>query len=204
MAEKPILFSGEMVQAILNGHKTQTRRVIPPSKTSKTAKYFDSNLGNWPIDQGTGKRIACPYGRPGDLLWVRETWQAQNMHGQWYHEVPYAERSLHFWAWTNPINPAFDAIPPQWLPSIHMPRWASRITLRVCDVRVERVQDISDTSILAEGIPQNGRMYDPSGITHSESLRNDFCNLWDSINAKRGYGWDVNPWVWVVSFEVVR
>lgn len=201
MAEKPILFSGEMVRAILNGRKTQTRRVIAslPQDIDVISRGFEPGCWFFGTSDGNGESsydargsIVCPYGRPGDLLWVRETW-ADNIRG--------CPNGLTYRA--DHLNPKGDGPAViKWKPSIFMPRWASRITLRVCDVRVERLQDISDTSILAEGVPQNGRMYDPSGITYSESLRNDFCNLWDSINAKRDYGWAVNPWVWVVEFEL--
>lgn len=178
MKEHPIIFSGPMVRAILEGRKTQTRRV---------AKYH------------TDVRY-CQYGTTGDRLWVRENWNAQNQSGQWWHEVKRDERPLHNWAWTNPVFPAYESTPPRWLPSIHMPRAASRITLEVTGVRVERVQDISEDDARAEGVAPSIVGGDMGGIEY----RAGYQSLWDSINSKRGFGWDANPWVWVVEFRRVE
>ncbi len=224
MAEKPILFSGEMVRAILDGRKTVTRRVVKPQPIIKNgwAKWGWGNVGGqkagrprrciwhvetWQREAGTAPlEDYCPYGRPGDLLWVRETWAID----QGFDSIKPSDISS-YWGGLY-YKAAGDKPVGKWRPSIFMPRWASRITLRVCDVRVERLQDINDVEVLAEGIQQNGRMYDSTGITFSEELRGDFRNLWDSINGDRvdkngdklPYAWKDNPWVWVVSFEPVR
>ena len=128
--------------------------------------------------------LKCPYGAPGDRLWVRETWDTDG-------------KTIAYRA-TTPETTT-DPEPMRWRPSIHMPRWASRLTLAVTSVRVERVQEITEADARAEGIePQRS---DYSG-EDSNSLQ--FRDLWDSINAARGYGWAVNPWVWVVEFERVQ
>lgn len=210
MAEKPILFSGEMVRAILDGRKTQTRRVIKPATTSQAAKYFDPDLAQWPIDQGTGQREQCPYGQSGDTLWVRETWAVPShlddvpprefsKWGVWFRaDGTYATLETH----GPPYGTRYpDESKGKWRPSIFMPRWASRITLEVTAVRVERVQEINDADAIAEGIIVT-ESADLTGLTTGQPTR-DFKALWDSINEKRGYGWESNPWVWVVEFAVV-
>lgn len=205
MNEKPILFSSEMVRAILQGRKTQTRRVIklrdgstpewdgydiPKGEDNKPLDYvmdFSKNYPQW-------QRLDCPYGKARDRLWVRETWQGVSMQtAKWWHETPRNERPLHNWQWTNPVVPALQSIPPKWLPSIHMPRMVSRITLEVVNVRVERLQDISVEDALAEGCPPEN---------HDEPT-SWYKSLWDSINTDRGYDFHSDPWVWVVEFKVV-
>jgi hypothetical protein len=143
----------------------------------------------------------CPY-EIGTRLWVRETWGAV-----WPDEypVPLEQCKIEYKADTNNPYPGDwpadeargndDA--PKWRASIHMPRWASRLSLEIVSVRVERVQEISFDDAIAEGV-----CADPHGV-RSESRR-WFSELWDSINAKRGYGWDVNPWVWVIEFKVIE
>lgn len=189
MADRPILFSGEMVQAILDGRKTQIRRVVTRGTVGRMMR---GNQRLWPylIDEP----VACPYGKPGDLLWVRETWQGINMNGQWWHEVPREERPLHNWSYTNPVVPAMKAIPPRWMPSIHMPKDVCRIFLEVKSVRVERLQDICIADVLKEGIKP---VHDGYGFVDDMAIFHEFELLWDSINAKRGFGWWDNPWVWV-------
>jgi hypothetical protein len=172
--ERPILFSGPMVRAILEGRKTQTRRVIKPQPEIGGA-YWRTPGGAIGRDV---KPKYCPYGRPGDLLWVRETW-AINI-GAEPGESIYAYR-------------ADRERPGDWKPSIHMPRKASRLLLRITDVRVQRVQEISDAEAIAEGcVP----VWD-AGVTP----RDAFAELWDDINAPRDHGWESNPWVWAISFE---
>jgi hypothetical protein len=199
MKERPILFSGPMVKAILEGRKTQTRRVVKGvdgcDKFLAFGIYskalFTDNILNIVSGKPHDFLVKCPYGLPGDRLWVRESWQAQTQSGAWWHEVKREDRPLLNWAWTNPVEPAYDAIPPRWLPSIHMPREASRITLEIVQVRVERVQDISLEDVIAEGGP----------FGYSGLYDEDFFTLWDSINAARGYSSHLNPWVWVIEFE---
>ena len=215
MAEHPIIFSTEMVRAILDGRKTQTRRIIKPQPEYENGyRYWwkgdwDTRGGpragvcthgtpgngeaTWPL-----KEIVehCPYGQVGDRLWVRE--------------------GLSLWPGTVAIYLADDEQMPspmnqehqEWLnnyknhtvPSIHMPHWAARIFLEVIGLRVERVQDITAADIEAEGIDIS-----IDGISTANHFRGDcwelWKKLWDSINAKRGYSWDKNPWVWCISYQ---
>jgi len=180
MVELPILFSGEMVRAILDGRKTQTRRVVklPVSEIGKMVKY----RGDWVLPCEWS-----PYGKSGDRLWVRETWW------QWGG----TEKRISYRADTLPSfapNGGFR-------PSIFMPRWASRITLEVVDVRVERLQDISEDDAKAEGVMASGG-WNADDTEYCVGYRTAFSRLWDSINAKRGYSWATNPWVWAVEFKV--
>lgn len=176
MSEKPILFSGPMFRAIIAGRKTQTRRICKDQQSTNPFKFSESIAASH-----------CPYGQPGDRLWVRETWQ---LNGNQREDVVYrATANLH------------SEIP--WKPSIFMPRWASRLTLEITRVRVERVQDISEKDAKAEGTTLNPdyvkqKLYgDQDGGWTFE-----YRKLWDSINAKRGFGWFKNPWVWVIEFTV--
>lgn len=182
MKERPIIFSGDMVRAILAGTKTQTRRVIKPQpyRVHLPAIYC-KRKGQYGLD-------ACPYGVPGDRLWVRETWRDDSYDCEWGTRMQYSYRADF---------PHGDG-GGNWRPSIHMPRHASRILLEITGVRAEHLQDITNEDCYAEGITQeqaNEQWYDGP---HPESV---FANLWDSLNAKRGYGWDVNPWVWVIEFK---
>lgn len=180
--ERPILFSGPMVRAILAGNKTQTRRVYRPAKGFPCwdgEQYPDGSGSQW-MDMGP-----CPFGAPGDLLWVRETWAAHGPMVVWRADHPTLDRPV---------------IAPRWRPSIHMPKWAARIWLRVTDVRVERVGDISDADAIAEGVgPFANSLTIDCATTRPRDV---FAALWDSLNADRGYDFfGANPWVWVVSFE---
>lgn len=223
MKERPILFSGEMVRAILEGRKTMTRRVVKPSKYFHTQCdwYMPHSGGGWwghdgphpdCIQECGGKGFYCPYGVPGDRLWVRETWNAVDCDDSGLHWNSrgvggHGERECMYW---EPIYKATCKNPSlvKWMPSIYMPRWASRITLEVKDVRVERVQDITESDAEAEGMRSLPIMIGERRTTFEKefgvTMRDSFRDLWDSINAKRGYGWDTNPWVWVVKFEVVN
>jgi hypothetical protein len=212
MAEKPIIFSTPMVQAILDGRKTQTRRVVKPQPEQGMKiigpEWFEPTVIDGHGEEEPGKPIfgiyadiddwglKAPY-QPGDILWVRETWQPLvNSDGitVGYHyftgQVVWIKEELIL----NIQEPL------KWKPSIHMPREAARIFLKVKDVRVERVQDISRWDVNAEGCPF--RCESDDGMP--EKQLKWFANLWDSLNAKRGYSWDSNPWVWVIEFERVE
>jgi hypothetical protein len=216
--ERPILFSGAMVRAILSGAKTQTRRVVglDTLAPSTTPGYGWTWRGQAPIRSIAQQRrhpggcwqdvraedllALCPYGEPGDRLWVRETWcpdpryscPPREMHP---HEVAY--RATH------------DGPPGHWTPSIHMPRWASRLTLEVVDVRVERLSAITEADALAEGCPRievrdvsPPSRYVTSALVGGLTSREVFESLWESINGARpGCAWADDPWVWVVSFR---
>jgi hypothetical protein len=204
--EHPIPFCGEMVRAILAGRKTVTRRVIRPSKHKATgvrirdgvaynlfAKKLQSEDDVWHALLRLPWPIRCPYGTAGDVLWVRETWRQDGTHigsnglpmvrhrvgGQLAGEVDAA-----WFAEKSGLLPLHD----KWRPSIHMPRWACRLRLTNEGVRPERIRDITEEEIVAEGV-QSGS-------------RKEFRELWDEINARRGFGWKVNPPVWRVAFSV--
>lgn len=201
MAERPILFSGPMVRALLAGTKTQTRRAVKPQPA-----------GEW----AAPGRTSCPYGQLGDRLWVRETWaDLTATHGQrWEKRNPVTglyERGQHpfFWYAADGDQPDLgggERNPERWRPSIHMPRHACRLVLEVTGVRVERLQAISEDDALAEGIDTEGHDYltgerwKAAGSALSPE-RYAFASLWRRINGQAS--WDANPWVWVVEFKVV-
>jgi len=189
MKERPILMNAEMVNATLDDRKTQTRRVMKPQpgyvnkRADGYAVSFNKYLMSYPE-----LLIKCPYGKIGDRLWVRENFHYEPATGAEYGEAPQPDE-IHYAA-TFPYR----GMEPKWTPSIHMPRWASRIDLEITDIRVEHIQDISDTDCFSEGI-KTRRGCDP---------RNTFEELWDSINKKRGHGWDINDWVWAISFKRIQ
>lgn len=191
--ERPILFNSAMVKAILDGRKTQTRRVIKPQPEGRNVIY-DPAIG-WRFHGGPNIEQS-PYGKPGDELWVRETWSILKVAP---HRVCFKYDPQH------PEGRSRKTLENgRWRPSIHMFRHLSRIQLRIKDVRVERVQDISERDAKAEGDknPFEGHFHkDGTPIESSACLR--FKTLWDSINAKRGYDWDANPWCWCITFEIL-
>lgn len=191
MNEYPILFDDRMVRAIIEGRKTVTRRVIMPQPKRaivRKAAFSDGSPGFIFLESLDPECLirsemrACPYGQPGDRLWVRET-----------HTIVGGKPKD-----ATVTYKADGDLADRWRPSIYMPRWASRILLEVTAIGVERVQDISEADVEREGTPN----------THPHAWmlprKNDFKELWDSINVKRGYGWGVNPWVWVVEFAVAQ
>lgn len=201
---KPILMSAPMVRALLDGRKTQTRRVMKPQPVLKTPRNFVfPNDAPKQFQDGDDIREASPYGPPGMLLWVRETWCPVNDRPEggefWvdYRATPWDDESYPA-GWHNEPD-HMEAL--RWRLSIHMPRWASRLTLEVTDVWAERVQDISPEGARAEGVEATGgevALRDQRLTVHQHA----FANTWDAINAKRGHGWDANPWVWAVAFRV--
>lgn len=213
MNEKPILFSGSMVRAILNDYKCQTRRVIKPQPPHWRWNHYswDERCINVASDDDKdGYYVICPYGKPGDRLWVRETWA----HDDVYCKDIRCGNIDHIWWKANEEQfgtaNSF-AGNARWHPSIHMPRWASRITLEIVKIRVEKLQDIAKDEnvedIFEEGLPKHAYYEfadnEPTDINVEEALE-DFQDLWNSINAQRGYGWDHNPWVWVIEFKEVE
>lgn len=197
----PILFSSPMVTAIFEGRKSQTRRLAGLETINQDPDrwaYVGIDDGYHVFDdkknKGGGTMLSCRYGEAGHMLWVRETWQAQNLGGKWWHEIKRDERMLHNWAWTNPVRPAYESIPPRWLPGIHMPEIACRLWMPVVGVRAERVQDITEEDAKAEGVLD----VCPDGVEdcHFWSHRSSFEKLWNEINGN----WRQNPWVWVVEF----
>jgi len=227
MTERPILFSGPMVRALLDGRKTQTRRGVKPQPE------FYNPADGFPLSDGRNTSVSwrnthiapetlpllCPYGKPGDVLWVREScW----VYGKW-HPNGLNKRGGQRWRFEaigrEAIfeNPGYEKVA-HWgggkgwahRPSIHMPRWASRISLRVTDVRVERLNDCSEADARAEGIEHLGPP-DKDGRRHlgvpglpidAPTGGRAYAALWDHINGPGA--WAANPWVWAVSFEVAR
>jgi hypothetical protein len=191
MKERPILFNAPMVRAILEGRKTMTRRVIRPQPPEMYGVSFLEKIAR------TEYPKECPYGQPGDRLWVRETF-ATLCPGSYEGEKPRVNsgQDVRYAATDRLATSSADVRGYTWRPSIFMPRWASRILLEVKAVRVERVQDIQDGDAQAEGAEPDEAALDRDIIDFVPSFR----RLWDSINAKRGYGWDDNPWVWVIEF----
>ena len=237
MTERPILFSAEMVRAILDDRKTQTRRLMkaqPYPDSIVTVEHYHQTVIDRHGDMQPGPEIfgahwddgecglRCPYGAPGDTLWVRETW-APHPHGVMRCGAVY--------------RADLDAVPDagRWRPSIHMPRWASRLTLRITDVRVERLQDISEDDARAEGCQArpfpgpwwqgyrdlgDGQMLHQQAIGETapdwmiepkqmpptpwldQSARDGFRSIWMGLHGPGA--WESNPWVWALSFKRVK
>ena len=226
--ERPILFSAPMVRAILEGRKTVTRRVCKPqpSANAHTTCASGNPMGAW---WETGKDInRCPYGKPGDRLWVRETWSDVNLQGApgiayradgdvrdlmedasfldedgaFNYDDP-RSKPYNFACWSEDLLGGKEG---RWRPSIHIPRWASRILLEITAVSVERLQDISEDQAKAEGVrlytdhAELGEWWHVEGIeTYSADPRKSFELLWSSV----GGDWNANPWVWCVNFKRV-
>jgi len=205
MKEHPIIFSGEMVRAILGNRKSQTRRVIKPQADNPPYLHvFPSGEQGWmsntPHKYGSTVAHFCPYGQPGDRLWVREAW-ADPIPGlpPRYRADAVRDDSGERNGWW--IGEVFYKREPKWHPSIHMPRSVSRITLEITDVRVERLQDINSDrhdDVLKEGWP-----FEEEGKADENPVAL-FRRYWDSLNAKRDCGWDTNPWVWAISFKRIE
>jgi hypothetical protein len=189
-----------MVRAILEGRKTQTRRVVKFDRAGRVKRGQYS----WHIEDGNAYR-ACPYGSPGVRLWVRETLSCTYAHGSWYTAdadmlVIKDQRAYELAA---RYGSHYFENEEKRIPSIHMPRWASRITLKITDVRVERLQEINPDDCEAEGIKQRWTCINPAigSYAHDNDVQDDYRKLWTSINGAES--WAANPWVWVVSFERV-
>lgn len=253
--ERPILMTGEMVRVTMAGLKYQTRKVIKAETIEVRLEDFDSIIDaihsfEDRFGPAAQKYLRCPYGVPGDLLYVREGWRPWSWHegeplvfeykadgaraeiapdlgpDEWYDYEQWEDRireSLTDEMVAAGIEPDENGIyewegesPLRWRPSIHMPKWASRLWLRITDVRVERVQDISEEDAIAEGCDATkevdhstdgkslGEGFVMGPMTCYHSAVGNFEILWDSINAKRGYGWDENPYVWALTYERVE
>lgn len=213
MKERPILFSGAMVRALLDGRKTQTRRVMKPQVQLITIPSEHGAIlyrgfalpkkgGGWALWPNAKESVlsGCPYGAPGDRLWVREAWQAffadevpadrprGPRHTLGIPAHPERESFVFYRADGELEHPKMGAA--RWCPSIHMPRVSSRLTLEVVSVRVERLNEISEADARAEGMDADV----------ANSPRVWFMATWNAINAKRA-PWESNPWVWVVEFR---
>jgi hypothetical protein len=230
--ERPILFSAPMVRAILAGRKTQTRRPLKYQPIDVRRVFMKPEINMSYVENAHGVEIPhcpCPYGKSGDRLWVRENyWIATNYSygtdpcGEPIKTPPPSQlrgNPIHFDADGNPPNCANSTYGPNGLrgghfaapdpyaiwhkhPSIHMPRWASRINLEITGVRVERLQDISEDDAQAEGIVYCGNgSFDGGGPAMGPTASHAYMRLWNSINGQRS--WEANPWVWVIEFKRV-
>ena len=206
MKERPIIFNTENVKAILDGRKTQTRRVVKPCSK---ATLHDGSQPEWVFTLAK-----CPFGQVGDRLWVRETWRILDdtmllddlVRVEYQADGQIIKRRYGDIAWNEggidlPVI-ASAMKDSRVKPSHHLPHIISRITLEITGVRVERLQEITEEDVRAEGI----RCYDdvlhlPPTVSIASYITAEFVSLWDSLNAKRGYGWETNPWVWVLDFK---
>lgn len=195
MKETGVIFTADSIRAILEGRKTQTRRIVSANAVR--------------LPNGAPFLVEAPYGVPGDRIWCKETLE-HSEDGRWcYRANPSSDLPVY-------RNTPFEQM--KWLvsrkkpvcPSVHMPRWASRLTLELTEVRVQRLQDISKEDAIAEGIAvfplqsadDPSAWYQSSPGVHQErSAQISYAALWDSLNAKRGYPWDSNPWVWAYTFK---
>ena len=228
MTTRPVIFNAAMVRAILDGTKSVTRRVIKPKPYASTDEFVHHEDGTWQehgdLGMCNGCRgphnapIRCPFGVPGDKLYVRETWAPYRGCDEPLKSFRSAtcaryaaDNSVYLLGGdTPPTKLDSYALAPHrempggpwpWRPSIHMPKFASRITLEVTDVRVERVQDISEEDAKAEGVGAQPHYFrGPEPCLQGSSYRDGFRDLWDSI-AKPGERWAANPWVFAVSFK---
>ena len=224
MKERPILFSGAMVRAILAGTKSQTRRVVKPQPTKAAGTHrgyplpLMANDWAWPHPRTSGAttisnrpngplgwEIHCPYGQPGDRLWVRETFTTKDRDGEFTYAPFYLAdvTDPYGLCLTTEDGPRY-VEQLRWTPSIHMPRKASRLTLEITGVRVERLQSISEADAIAEGldfVPDGAAAHGIKGLATSWSNdpRKSYRALWESINGPGS--WDANPFVWVVEFR---
>lgn len=200
--DRPILFNSPMVRALLDGSKTQTRRIWKLPKGHRWDEIQGGMAsGNIECDRWPGfwhvAEFTSPYGREGDQLWVREAWHDNSGAYEVRKSQPIYYRADY-------PQGAYDTVL-RWKPSIHMPRWASRITLEITSVRVERLQDISEADASAEGL-----MYDSNRIGHWSgtgehwfmNARDAYRNLWEAINGPGS--WAANPWVWFIQFKLIK
>jgi hypothetical protein len=211
---KPILFSTQMVQAILDGRKTQTRRLVKPQpktqhRTDTRLEFYARRGENWEVKDkwaGDGFSILdsfkCPYGKVGDVLWVREKFRAL---------VDCESGKFHSFSYYADMPEAFHKqFPHKWKPSIHMPKNACRLFLEITKVRVERLQDISEQDAIAEGVKFDIQKdigtfwwdYINGGFNIFLNAYKSFKSLWSSINGADS--WNANPWVWVVEFKRIE
>lgn len=243
MTERGMIFNAEMVRAILDGRKTQTRRIVNWHGLNEGLNLNFSGLkvreypNGWVIESESRsssewrcKPTPCPFGSIGDRIWVRETWATLGNEDGCYvdweenlckgdersaariYRASCEQRPGDYGLWSIPDdacwkphteNQKFEGA---WRPSIHMPRWASRILLEITDVRVERLNSISENDAQAEGVAKlrGGfwQHYQPGWTQHQLSARGSFVTLWKSIYGEES--WNSNPWVWVIEFKRIE
>ncbi|SXP15459.1 ASCH domain-containing protein [Klebsiella pneumoniae] len=245
MKERGMIFNSEMVRAILDGRKTQTRRIMKVQPESNqlglllitdSTKHSDIGKYHWAESNATGNHVrsklfSCPFGAVGDRIWVRETWailgnedgccidweeklcKADERSAARIYRASCEQRPGNYGLWSIPDDADWKPHTKDyqyegaWRPSIHMPRWASRILLEITDVRVERLNAISEEDARAEGIIDGGCLNcgepEPCGCANPDPDATDaFAYLWQSIYGQES--WNANPWVWVIEFERVE
>lgn len=188
--EKPILFSTPMVQAILEGRKSQTRRII--KKQPHGPGYWVFQLGRWLFPNVCPSlKIKCPYGEPGDILWVRETWRPifKDIRDPGSFEL--LDTVVDYYEYKADKQPHIQELI-KWKPSIFMPKEASRISLLIKDIWVEKLNDISRDDVIAEGLE----------VAPNSTGRGTYAKLWETINGEGS--WDMNPWIWVIKFQCIK
>ena len=190
--ERPISFNAEMVRVLRSGQKTQTRRTIKPENIYSSC--LDHILYCNTLSQEDRQTLLniCPYGKPGDFLWVRETWQSHSVAEDFMDFIdPGDAHIMHYFYAADGNNPEFrpEESIPRWIPGAFMPRWASSIVRQINDVRIERLHCISEDDLIHEGIAQN-----------EPEKRNRFQELWE----RTGGIWIENPWVWIIGFKRVE
>ena len=197
MKARPILFSAPMVRALLAGRKTQTRRIIKPQPIA-VRDVDGPKICPMCLPPLQSFAMTCKLGKPGDQLWVRETWQAVKPWGIGYElcNPAHMDAEIHYRATAEKMVPELP-----WRPSIFMPRFASRITLEITEIRCERLNKISDDDAQAEGIylNQNDWWDCGNGLRGESSPMAAYRALWETINGPGS--WSANPWVWVISFQ---
>jgi hypothetical protein len=209
MKETGILFKGEMVRAILQGRKTQTRRLLKPQPRGEFLGFLERPIRSMkerPVlrawfgagsDELTSQEITCPYGKPGDRLWVREAWRVNAHYDRFDAKMIMVASGgdMRNCVYYEEIDNR-----PDWAGRYRharfMPRWASRITLEITGVRVERLQDISEEDAKADGVERHA-----PGVIANVAYRAPFISLWEDINGDDS--WNENPWVWVIEFKRV-
>ena len=214
MKERGMIFNGEMVRAILDGRKTQTRRPIKWKQTRFTEIGEREDGSKWPWSEDAEHACdfwhPCPFGAVGDRIWVREAFR---VHSRATDVATLVYKASERNSWTEQTRRVPVAVcnkpatPEKWTPSLHMPRWASRILLEITDVRVERLNAISEEDARAEGIIDGGCLNcgepEPCGCANPEPDATDaFAYLWQSIYGQES--WNANPWVWVIEFKRVE
>lgn len=223
MKERGMIFNGEMVRAILNGRKTQTRRIMaiqPDHSELGLRRVIESKNGIddgkyfWSQSDATGlksrsKPFACPFGTVGDRIWVREAFR---VHSRATDVATLVYKASERNSWTEQTHRVPVAVcnkpatPEKWTPSLHMPRWASRITLEITGVRVERLNSIHDVDAMREGIQNlttcSHADFGIPGVVNAQHPVRAFQLLWESIYGAES--WKANPWVWVVEFKRIE
>lgn len=201
--ERPILFNGEEVRAVLAGRKTQVRRPVKPQPVG------DFHGTKEEVRDGTGRKLESPYGYPGDQLWMQEAWiQVQNDKGLVQKAVYRADSCDSTGAYWYSV--AEDPGDVKWIASSEMPRELSRITLEITDVRVERLRDITEEDAQAEGARRVTPAVHLDGTTTLVEVNGcgswieDFSYSWDSVYADKGFGWKEKPWIWVITFKRLK